>query len=150
MILKRGSSLSPLKDRAELTKAYLAGLVDGEGTIAIHKNADSLSLLISVGMSDLAPIWCFADTYNLTIYVIGRENDKLASGKTRKPLVRAAAYGEQARQIITDLHPYLLAKQEQASLALTFPTGKMGKDTPQEIKDKREEIRTAIIKLHTR
>lgn len=150
MILKKGSPLSQLKDRTEILKAYLAGLIDGEGTIAVHKDANSLTLLVSVGMSDLAPVWCFADAYNLAVYVIGRENDKLASGKKRKMLVRAAAYGEQARQIITDLHPYLLAKEAQAALALTFPLGKMGKDTPQEIRDKREEIRLAILKLHTR
>jgi hypothetical protein len=42
MILKKASPSSPLREATETEKAYLAGLVDGEGTITIHKKSYTL------------------------------------------------------------------------------------------------------------
>ncbi|MFA5037696.1 MAG: LAGLIDADG family homing endonuclease [Candidatus Izemoplasmatales bacterium] len=105
----------------ELEKAYLAGLIDGEGSICIltdHKRTFYLHLNITnTGLSMLLKI---KDIWGGLLYK-----------KSRKNLLWKQAYelrwmGSKAKDILKEISPYLINKKPQAEISLRFETTRRG------------------------
>lgn len=100
----------------ELLIAYLAGIVDGEGYIAIRKNGNRYQPIVKVGMTDKEVVETLAETFGGFVYV-----SKLKSGRfiytwqvLKKELVEVT---------LTALLPYLRVKRKQADHLLEFVKG---------------------------
>lgn len=107
--------------------AYAAGIIDGEGSIGVHRNGQNqlgyrYVLCIQVSMTNpIVPNWLremfggHTGTY---------KQSKQAFGT--KPVTKWFLYGIDALEFLYYIIPYLMEKREQAEIALVFPVGTKG------------------------
>jgi hypothetical protein len=88
--------------------AYMAGIVDGEGSIFITHNKNSDMPRIGIGMTDRAVPQLFADTFG------GSFRCKPPAGLGKKDIWYWQITGRRAVQILTYLYPYLIIKKVKA------------------------------------
>ncbi len=106
--------------------AYLAGLIDGEGTIQITKKKKTgrnyyyYYLRLRMGMSH-APVleWCLEKTGLGFLTTVSIKKSRI-SGLYDKPHYVWTAETRQAEQVLRVILPYLKVKKEEAELALEF------------------------------
>lgn len=104
----------------EVTKAYIAGLMDGEGCFRIEKFKTSRSpigvqyrTVVEITMCDKAPLELIATTTNVNF----QKDKTLPSGRIAYKLVwRNGIAANFIRQIL----PYMIAKKQEASICLYF------------------------------
>ena len=101
----------------ETTKAYFAGLFDGEGCVLVSQQS---SLLVEIAMSDKLPLTTLLDIYGGSVGAY----KKSASIKT---VYQYTLAGREALNFLEDILPYSLNKRPQIELALTFPVGTHGR-----------------------
>lgn len=160
MILTKGSGIW-CKDISKTDKAYLAGVIDGEGSISINRSTRGAaggtsrgsdgrirySLTLGVEMCDIEPVTFFADLFGRSVLF---RKDTL-HGKTRnQPLFGAFASGTEAQSILEELLPYLRGKKKQALIALEFPIGESTHVATEDELAQRDTLMLAIRKLHHR
>lgn len=133
--------------------AYLAGIIDGEGCIAIDrkKHSDvrkewmSYAVVLSVGNNSFELITWLKDNFggNITEYV---REDKRTYWRW------ATSEKKTLRNILKQTRPYLVIKKEQADLAISYSekccqlSGRRG--VPIWLKRRREEYFQAMKKMH--
>ena len=99
--------------------AYLAGLIDGEGTICIHNNKRAYSVTTKVCVANChrgVLEWC-KDRFG------GSVNDVSAKGSELhnwKPQYRWTLTGPRAERVVRLCQPFLIIKKEQARLFLEY------------------------------
>lgn len=108
--------------QTETMLAYLAGIVDGEGTIGIYEVAPQPprrvspqhKLYMSVGMTDHEIPALFKEIFGgaLGVYHYNRERDR--------PFSKWHLWGKNASACCEALLPYLRVKRPQAELAIKF------------------------------
>lgn len=104
--------------------AYLAGLIDGDGSIFVMSGGPATR-------RSLYPVVCLVMTYEPVVRWFG---ETLAAGAVQihgssraerpahyKPQHRSMLTGKRARLLCEQLLPYLRVKHEQARLVTTFP-----------------------------
>ena len=98
---------------------YLAGLVDGDGSIFISKRNShagkkhgTYRLILSVSNCNQDLLNTLEDTY---------DRDRVAFKSKNYEAARISWEGPKAKAIIKKIIAHLLGKKEQAKLALTFP-----------------------------
>jgi len=117
--VRRGSEAKMMQYRGTnpfiqsgLLKAYLAGFIDGEGCITIHKQPPTYPIYISVTNTKTKILELLATNYGgkITTYA-----QKLPN---RKPIHRWCVANIQAVKLIKDILPYLRLKKKVAELCL--------------------------------
>lgn len=111
----------------KLTLAYLAGIIDGEGSIMIvrakheafmkqyDRNYPYYLPCVRVGMIDKEPIQLICDVMNMG------EVENEVSYQNKRPMFRwRVTNREQCAEVINRLLPYLRVKKPQALLMLDF------------------------------
>ena len=107
------------EDLPETTKAYLAGLVDGEGCILLtrKKNGHSFDVRMTITNTNV-------DLLDWTYQHIGglyyKRNWEYKDHPTWKISSTLVFTSQKARSILHALLPYLVIKKPQASLALSY------------------------------
>lgn len=127
----------------DLDRVWLAAMVDAEGCIHIHKRgagtsahsrftkkdgtvsdyvrkADTYGVMVSVSNTSRAIIDRCAGIYGL-----GSSGSDMAGAgvqKRKQTLHRWTVTGDQARDLLRELYPHLVAKQHEARLALACPS----------------------------
>ncbi|NMC77028.1 MAG: hypothetical protein GYA60_07035 [Candidatus Methanofastidiosa archaeon] len=99
----------------ETQKAYLAGIIDGEGCIGIFagKSNGSASLIVRIGM-------CSYETISTIAKWIGCPVLKEKKRREYQQLWLIQLTFQQAEDVLKAVLPYLITKKEQAQLALDF------------------------------
>lgn len=139
------------KDKQFLS--YLAGFVDGEGTIGVSRRKRNR--------------WFSYDSYlsisNTDIRVLSYIRERIGFGSVRNKKATISHYGKKpcfsyfisnknARTVIKVIVPYLIVKKEQAETVLLMPK-RGGTYTPESESDRRKLQETAykqLIFLHGR
>jgi len=109
------SKMSPaFSTKSIATYAYAAGLVDGEGSIAIMKSSGCYSLTLNIGMSakGFSVLEWMQRNFGGRIYPRRRATEKWDAAYSWH------TFGGTAASIIESLRPYLVLKREHADLAL--------------------------------
>ena len=111
-----------------IVNAYLAGIIDGEGSILITKINNKRSgniwyrMQVSCAMTDPEAIELLRDTFTPDnkqfIYINGRE-------KGYRPVYQWLTTGKTSMRILNELLPYLTVKKQQARLAIEFQLWRM-------------------------
>jgi len=101
--------------------AYAAGIIDGEGSIQIQRSRNEryssghrYALTVKVSMTDIAvPIW-----------LQGKFGGSICTYKPKKgyrrPLIRWAIGAKGTLRFLEAIYPYLVAKKNEAELAIEF------------------------------
>ncbi len=110
--------------------AYLAGIVDGEGSIGIthHKVRKSYSLRLQV-----------ANTSNNLMHFLSRFGGHIYEHKMHSSYHKQRydwmVIGKKAQEIIRQIAPYIIIKIEQAKIALTIPIAESGQSCNKDLQE---------------
>jgi hypothetical protein len=107
----------------ETDLAYMAGIIDGEGSIGFYKNYINTihewhyNTRLSITNTDLALINWLQDTFSGKIYVIPPDKNHLG----KKPVYRWHLNKKQEiLNLLIDILPYLRLKKLQAELVIDY------------------------------
>jgi len=126
--------------RNEIELAYMAGIIDGEGSISISGKG---VLTMSIFM-----------THKETIAWLAKKLGARTVFTSRTKLARKDAYsinicGKNAKAIIEQIKPYMITKKAQAELAMAYPILIQGQHTTDDYtKLSRKVIKNAMDKLN--
>lgn len=132
-----------------LDKAYVTGIVDGEGWITICKQQNKpVTLRVCVGNTFLPLLEALKETYGGSIYSCGSQQRHT---KQQRPVWHWCLNGKLCLPILQDTLPYLLIKKERAELALLF-IDILGKRGPGEHPERqvKEDIATLMAELNAK
>lgn len=110
-------------DITEPQKAYIAGIIDGEGSITISRKIDK-TMRAGVAYRPYVPVtntdrrlldWLFETTGLGNV----RPN-AIPKNPNHKPSWRWELWSQQAHQLLLNILPYLILKKEQAILLIEF------------------------------
>lgn len=102
--------------RAEfsLSPEYIAGFIDGDGTIAMGKTRYSVELYVSIGQCDPRPLLLIQKMFGGYLRVdLNEENNK-------RPLFRIKLKDTECQQILTYVRNTLILKEKRCNLALEY------------------------------
>ena len=112
-----------IRPLSETQKAYLAGIIDGEGCITVTKKRGPKSGRLGYCYR---PVVHVANTHEgvlKTLHLwtgLGRVNKFDDARKNRKARFQWFIWSNQAKQIILAIRPYLVIKTDQAKVFLKF------------------------------
>lgn len=110
----------------ETTKAYLAGIMDGEGSIGIYivRNGSRYAthmLQISVGMTEPQAVRLIADSYGVKTHINSRPHTN------SKDRLVVTLRSDNALRLLRDIEPYMLVKKEHARIGIAFQESKINR-----------------------
>lgn len=113
---------------SEFDRAYIAGLVDGEGCIHVSRNARGVFPAVTVAMTHHGVIAWLAERFGVKPVV----HNKAQAARTGNRLQwRATATGARAATICRELAPFLRVKAPQALTVGEWPVdGRRGRGRP--------------------
>ncbi len=98
--------------------AYIAGFIDGEGSIIIYKRReDSYGMRITITQAEKG-LWILEWIQEITS--VGSITHKIRESILHAPCHQWACNSEAAETLLKQILPYLKLKREQAELALSF------------------------------
>lgn len=112
----------PIYSISKIDRAYIAGLIDGEGSIHMTRKEKygTFYAFVTVGMSDKAVIEWLANKFGNkmieSLYPI-----KGSFKKKPKPIYRISLQGRRARCLCEVLLPYFKVKKKQAEVLMEYP-----------------------------
>jgi hypothetical protein len=116
------SKPDPIYSIPKIERAYIAGLIDGEGSIHITRKAKNGTFyaFVTVRMSDYGVIKWLADKFENK--VVDNNYPKQGSFNTKpKTIYGITLQGRRAALLCEILLPYLKVKVKQAKLLLEYP-----------------------------
>ena len=131
------ANTNPTIEPTETDLAYVAGIVDGEGTIGIYESVNQYKLFVSIKMCEKAAIDYIANRfYGVTNWYINDLN---------KYVYRVTFNGAKGYRFIKQIRKYTKVKTAQIDKAIEFyeTCGKIGRGTKlleEEIKLRKEYV----------
>jgi len=123
------------QDISEINKAWLAALIDGEGTIGIANKDTEYQPYLYVGNTNKALI-------DKVIEITGLDNNTTSKKCNNKTMWMFRTSSIKAINIIKQIYPYLIAKKEQAKVAIKLQEssirGGAGHGQPKRIEERRK------------
>jgi len=149
----------PIEMLSDIDRAYIAGLVDGEGCLRIGRVGGPKPSrkayyypIFLLGMSDEAVIlWLRGKLSSGTVKL--NNHTALRRNPRWKPQWQVRLYGKRTQTLCKVLLPYLKVKQAQARVVLEFPCeNRMGPGSrlPQDVKEIRQHFYDVMSNLNKR
>ena len=134
---------------SKVDKAYLAGIIDGEGSIGIdnHGRVRSPSVRITVTNTNVELL---EGLQSLWGGWLSSRRQRMSGWKAVSDLIWA---GKPSSEILKAIQPYLRAKKEQCRLALLFNKTVSKSNTrgvPIKVQIYRQELRRKLLKQNRR
>ena len=136
----------------DTTKAYIAGLIDGEGCIAITRRKVKR---LKTGYWYYEPQVIVANTDKKMIdFLVDYYSGYVVIGQKQKEHHKQSYHwkmtGDNMRQLLRDVSPYLILKKKQANLILSFPrySGNGHKCRTDTERQEQEDLWLAVKKLN--
>jgi len=134
-----------------LSLAWLAGICDGEGHVAIKRKVKAKSpgyvgheIVVSVRMTDRETIATVAKHFGAKIYEC-----KVSGNRKRKYGVELSC--NRAAELLRKIRPYMVTKLKQANVALALQDTKgLSQRLTDEMKNRRNELFLMMKKLNER
>lgn len=136
----------PSKSLSNEIYAYMAGMIDGEGSFLVKKIGSTLQTRITVANTDKNVIDWMKETFGGCVW------QQSVSGN-RKPSYHYEMAGYAMRFHLLRLYPYFKIKKAHASLSLEFLKTIRPKNTlrlSESVKDKRNKIKSEMSILNKR
>lgn len=114
-----------IKSLTASQKAYLAGMIDGEGALSVTKSHASRKRTSRLGYC-FRPVLHVASTHSVVLSTLQKWTGLGKVGKfddarpNRKARYQWMAWSNQAAQIVRAVQPFLIIKKEKAKVFLRF------------------------------
>ena len=115
-------SPDPIRSISKIDRAYIAGIIDGEGSIHMTRKEKygTFYVFVVVAMSDKGVIQWLADKIgNKATEILYPKKGSFK--KTPKPIYRIALQGRRACLLCEVLLPFLKVKKKQAEILMEYP-----------------------------
>ena len=133
--------------------AYLAGIIDGEGTIVIAKGKirkgrknHLYSLRLQVGNSERRLIDWLQENFGGSVHILRKKKGK------KRPAWQWVLGSQDTYKLLKEMKYYLVIKEEQADIGIKFYertlSHKPGGKVPVWLNEKREELFQRMKDLH--
>ena len=106
-----------MKELSSIEAAYIAGIVDGEGSIGIAYTTNRFTLQVSAHNTHEELMDWLADKWDSNKYLHQYRDE------CWKPIYSVTLSGKRAKELLIAIAPYMIAKRDRAQLVLTFPIG---------------------------
>jgi hypothetical protein len=125
---------------SEAELAYMAGIVDGEGHIGVHRNGRHIASAFAVSNTDPRMMKWIQDRFGGTCCKAKRD------WRGNKDLYHWRCYGDLAERVIRAIYPYLVIKREQADIYFAFrqTVSKSRPKRGQHLKEGTKAVREAL------
>lgn len=126
-----------------IARAYLAGIIDGEGCIGIeHLRANNKSRKKDYYLCRLTVINTDEELMKKLIFYFKGSYSMRKKIEGRKPCFAWRVFGDNQKMALQELYPYLYIKKPQAKLVLEYidTIGKTGWHVTNEVLQKRKEL----------
>jgi len=125
--------------------AYIAGMIDADGTATVTRRGDLVMPLVLIVNTDLGLIdWLLTTIGAGCAYETKTEPKRPDQSKARWNKVhRYQLTGRKAQSLLTACRPYLLVKSRQADLVISLP--QRGRDFPNSANDNQKAEAAAIL-----
>jgi hypothetical protein len=139
----------PLLALPAVELAYIAGLIDGEGSVhtAVRRKSKTIDIHLSVGMTNAEAMEWLRQRLGVRASYLSRKPGYL------RPQVIVRLSGNRLKLLCRLLQPYLIVKAQHARLACEFPTEARiapGVFMPPAIAAERLRIRQELQRLNAR
>lgn len=130
--------------------AYLAGIVDGEGSFVLHYHArrSKYSSQLQIGNTDLRLLQWIVSNFGGSVYPEHRESPR------HKPIWRWISHSESLTDLIESILPYLIVKRSQAELILAYRATvspvRTTKPTTDSVRETRRELHAKLSVMNQR
>lgn len=127
----------------EVELGYIAGLIDGEGTIGISMDPNfRLHLIITNTSMDLM------NWLSLKLESKYRQLSRASRPSSHKDVYQITLYGEGVKSLLRQLGHLLIIKAPHARVALEFPQPGAGNDMTEEMELKQALCRVNLMRLN--
>lgn len=145
----------PIDSLTDVERAYIAGLLDGEGSLYIQslgrrQGKESLHPSLRISMTHKGVISWLAEKFGVSrLYTLPPRNvDRFINGK--RPQYTVSLFGKRAQRLARVTLPYLIVKSEQARIIIEFPILAQGKRVDIETRQARINLRERMIDANGR
>ena len=133
----------------ETELAYIAGIIDGEGSICLtirrYPGGGTVSLIACVGMTDPRVPKLLHEKFGGALFLRKPTSIKW------KPAWAWSLTGDKALSFIEVIYPYLIIKREQADIAIAFQGIRKPHHRRTDVEKQADEVaRVAMKKLNAR
>lgn len=145
----------PIDSLTETEKAYIAGLLDGDGTLYIQslgrrRNKEALYPSIRLLMTHEGVITWLANKLQAhKVHRLPARNPERFINGTR-PQYQFSLWGKRAQRLARAILPYLHVKRTQAEIISQFPVWPQGKPLTIEVRRLRLALREQMIDANGR
>lgn len=108
-----------MRTPSDLEKAYIAGVIDGEGCIQIEGTLHS-TICLQVANTDERLIKFLEEIYGGSVHKVTWRSYLTRNGKKQKPGITWRVRADLAYRVIGDILPYLKIKKEQSMIAIAL------------------------------
>lgn len=136
--------------------AYLAGIIDGEGSIQINKSRNtsgSYTYFLKINITSTSIEWLFnlrEQWGGIGSFHVESPEKRAKKSPKWKPRALWDLHQKNARAVLEVILPYLRIKREQALLALNFRTNSRGRYMVPELREHQEQSMVRMKKLNFR
>ena len=130
-----------------LDKNYIAGIVDGEGSIEIHKQKGRQRVLYNYNVRVRISNTC-RDLLLLVQTEYGGVISQRLPRLNRRKDYQLEISSHYALRLIRDILPFLVIKKEQATLALNLPRTPPGQPMSAQMQQRQEQLYKALKLLN--
>lgn len=134
----------------QIMLAYLAGIIDGEGSIGIERLSPTKGRKKYYYVCRLTVINTNEDIMKLLVYFFKGTYDKRKKIEGRKECFRWHVFGNDLSYALNKLEPYILLKHKQLNIVLQYrdTVGKTGWNVSDEILEVRHKLWLACKELN--
>ena len=116
----------------KLSRAYLAGLIDGEGSISIYRRNPGINGYTSIQPFLFTPVFKIGMTGEIAKQIIVSIQEKYGGDfwirdyeNGYKPCAVLTIKGRKIMLFLKEIYPFLIVKKEQARIIFEFFSGEM-------------------------
>ncbi len=129
-------------------RAYIAGIIDGEGAIYARNERKTIYPSISIVMTDEAVImWMQDRVVGQKVQATSREQASRYKGPLKTQYVFRVC-GKRAKLLCKSLLPYMITKKAHAEIVAKWPTDQRGEGLTQDVQDRRRDLGEKLTALN--
>ena len=144
----KNAPADPIMSLTPTDRAYIAGIIDGEGTIYARNERKTIYPTITVHMTDKEVIYWLQDKIKAqTVWELERKMHPRYKGVLKKQYLFRIC-GKRAKLLCNSISPYLIVKRKHANVVMQWPVDVRGKGLTADVQKTRTNLGKQLTDLN--